>query len=98
MSAPAIADDAGRALVNVTVVTLLRVDGPGRLVALANAEIEIDGVPILVQGVRALRSGAVLTVEAPQFRDRDGRWCPGVVLPDPVLAEIAAQIREALAQ
>lgn len=78
--------------VDVTVIDVLPVRGPGKLVALANAEIEIDGVVLLVQGARALQVGPLLKVEPPQYRDADGRWYPAVILPDEIGREIARQI------
>lgn len=65
----------------------------GRLIGLAAVEIIIDGIGIVLQGVRIERSGPhVLTALAPTFRDRTGTATPAVILPPELGAAIASAV------
>lgn len=62
----------------------------GRLVGLAAVELLIDGVAIVLQGVRIIRTGPRgLGVEAPTFRGPTGAAVPTVILPPELSAAIA---------
>lgn len=65
----------------VTGIEMMR--GAGKLIALANVEVDVAGVVMALQGVQVIRepSGG-LTCRAPQFRSGDGVWRSAVVLPD----------------
>ncbi len=69
--------------VDFIVTGIQAVPGAGRLVGLANVELEISGVVLTLQGVTLKRdnAGAIL-VTAPQFRDPAGVWRSAVILPD----------------
>jgi hypothetical protein len=86
--------DAGAtATVTFTVTDVERVEGAGRLAALAAIEIELDGVALTVQGVRVLRHNNRITTEPPRYRDpRTGRWLPALILPDELGAAIAREV------
>jgi stage V sporulation protein G len=59
----------------------------GRLAGLADVRIEIEGVVLLLQGVRVLREpDGGLACQEPRFRHPDGRWVGALVLP-PELSE-----------
>ena len=65
-----------------TVVGFEWVRGKGRLAGLADVRIEIEGVVLLLQGVRVLREpDGGLACQEPRFRHPDGRWMPVAVLP-----------------
>jgi stage V sporulation protein G len=83
----------------VTVQFVDRIAGAGKLVALAVVEIEIAGVPILLQGVKvAKRPGGGLACEPPCFRAPDGRWLPAAVLPPDLAQGLAAEVFAAMAR
>jgi hypothetical protein len=56
---------AGTATVTFTVTVIERIEGAGRLAALAAIEIELDGIALTVQGVRVVRQSNRITTEAP---------------------------------
>jgi hypothetical protein len=69
--------------VEYTVLGLAPVRDAGRLIALANVEIAIGGVAIVLQGVQLIRDAAGnVSVQAPRFRDGAGVWRSAVILPD----------------
>jgi hypothetical protein len=73
----------GTATVTFTVTDVERIEGAGRLAALAAIEIELDGIALTVQGVRVVRQSNRITTEAPHYRDpRTGQWRPALILPD----------------
>jgi hypothetical protein len=86
-------DAAATATVTFTVTDVERVEGAGRLAALAAIEIDLDGIALTVQGVRVLRQKNRITTEAPRYRDpRTGQWRPALILPDELGAAIAREV------
>lgn len=86
----------GDAQVSVEVLRLDRVQA-GRLVALAMVAVEIDGLQVVLQGVRAVRNrDGTLTIGAPVFRGPDGRWLPAVILPEVVEGAISELVGKEL--
>jgi hypothetical protein len=84
----------GTATVTFTVTDVERIEGAGRLAALAAIEIELDGIALTVQGVRVVRHKNRITTEAPRYRDpRTGQWLPALILPDELGAAIAREVR-----
>jgi hypothetical protein len=56
--------------------------GKGRLAGLADVRIEIEGVVLLLQGVRVLREPeGRLACQEPRFRHPNGGWVAALVLP-----------------
>jgi hypothetical protein len=85
--------DAETATVTFTVTDVERIEGAGRLAALAAIEIELDGVALTVQGVRVVRQKDRITAEAPRYRDpKTGRWLPALILPDELGVAIAREV------
>jgi hypothetical protein len=83
--------------VTFTVTGLERVEGHGRLLALATLEIEFDGVKLGLQGVQVIRQGKRITTQAPRFRNpKTGVWAPAVILPDELGAAIAREVQNIL--
>ncbi len=69
------------------------IPGKGRLAALADLRIEIEGVVLLLQGVRVPREpDGGLACQEPRFRHPGGRWLPVVVLPPELSDAIAAAV------
>jgi stage V sporulation protein G len=65
----------------------------GRLVGLAVVEVELDGIPIRMQGFKIVRlASGLFSCEAPCFRHPDGRWLAAVVLPDDLHKAIADEV------
>ena len=89
--------DASTSTVTVTVTDVERVEGAGRLIALAVIELELDGVALVVQGVRVVRQSNRIATEAPRFRDpRTGQWVPALILPDEFGRAIAREVHRIL--
>lgn len=81
-------------MVTFTVTALQRIEGHGRLLALAALEIDFDGVIVRVQGVQVIRQGKRIATQAPRFRDpNNGAWVPAVILPDELGAAIARELQ-----
>jgi hexokinase len=81
-------------MVTFTVTALERIEGHGRLLALAALEIDFDGVTLRLQGVQVVRDGKGITTQAPHFRDpKNGVWVPAVILPDELRAAIAREVQ-----
>jgi hypothetical protein len=81
-------------MVTFTVTALERIEGHGRLLALAALEIDFDGVTLRLQGVQVVRQGKGITTQAPHFRDpKKGVWVPAVILPDELRAAIAQEVQ-----
>ena len=81
-------------MVTFTVTALQRIEGHGRLLALAALEIDFDGVIVRVQGVQVIRQGKRVATQAPRFRDpNNGAWVPAVILPDELGAAIAQEVQ-----
>ena len=80
-------------VVSFAVTGFERIPGKGRLTALADVRIEIEGVVLLLQGVRVLREpDGGLACQEPRFRHPDGRWMPVAVLPPELSEAIAATV------
>jgi len=83
----------------LTVHRVDQVHGKSRLLAFAVVEIELDGIPILLQGVQVrCRDGGGLSCDAPCFRGPDGRWLPAVVLPPDLAQALADEVFAAMAR
>jgi hypothetical protein len=82
---------AGTSTVTFTVTEVARIEGAGRLAALAAIEIELDGIALTVQGVRVVRQSNRITTEAPRYRDpRTGQWLPALILRTSSVPRLAA--------
>jgi hypothetical protein len=83
--------------VTFTVTGLERIEGHGRLLALAALEIEFDGVTLGLRGVQVVRQGKFITTQAPHFRNpKTGIWAPAVILPPELGAAIAQEVQSVL--
>ncbi len=91
---------AETSVISFAVTGFERIPGKGRLAALADVRIEIEGVVVLLQGVRVLREpDGGLACQEPRFRHPDGRWVLVAVLPpelsDAIAATVLALVRDA---
>jgi stage V sporulation protein G len=85
------------ATVTFVITGLERINGAGRLVALATVEIDLEGVVLVIQGVQVIRDRRRITTQAPRFRDpRTGAWVPAVILPHELGAAIAGELHQML--
>ena len=84
---------AETSVVTFAVTGFERIPGKGRLAGLADVRIEIEGVVLLLQGVRVLREpDGGLACQEPRFRHPDGRWVQVAVLPPELSDAIAAAV------
>jgi hypothetical protein len=80
-------------VISFTVIGFEWVRGKGRLAGLADIRIEIEGVGLLLQGVRVLREpDGGLACQEPRFRHPGGGWVPVLVLPPELSEAIAAAV------
>ena len=87
---------SGTSSVTFTLFGVEPARGRGRLLGLANAEVVVEGVAIVVQGIRLVYDDdGALVVQPPRFRHPDGRWLAAVVLPEELERAIAAEVLEA---
>lgn len=90
-------DEAETLAVEFTVTGIQMVRGSGRLIALANAEVDVAGVVIALHGVQVIREPpGVISVRAPQFRDAGGTWRSAVILPDALRDALGREVLAAL--
>jgi hypothetical protein len=89
--------EAATTIVTFTVTEVERVRDAGRLVALAKVELELDGVVLVMQGVRVMRQRDIITTQAPRFRDpRTGNWLPALIVPAELGQAIARELHQIL--
>ena len=80
-------------VVSFAVVGFEWIQGKGRLAGLADVRIEIEGVVLLLQGVRVLREpDGGFACQEPRFRHPDGGWVAALVLPPELSDAIAAAV------
>jgi stage V sporulation protein G len=90
------ADDTGSSLVSISVLSVTPAR-TGKLFALASVAIDIDGVQIEVNGIRALRvEPAGTRIELPKFRDAAGMLRSAITLPDEIRGPIGDAVLDAL--
>jgi hypothetical protein len=69
----------------------------GRIFALASVEVDIDGVLVVVHGVRAIRVHPIGTrIDLPMFRDENGAWRHAITLPDEISGPIGRAVLDEL--
>jgi stage V sporulation protein G len=89
--------EAGTSTVTFTVTDLQRVEGAGRLAALAAIEIELDGIALMVHGIRVVRHNNRIATEAPRYRNpKTGQWLPALILPEELGLAIAREVHRML--
>ena len=82
--------------VSITVLSIKPVKF-GRIFALASVEIDIDGVVLVIHGVRAMRAQPMGTrVDLPVYRDENGVWQQAVMLPDEICGPMGKAVLDEL--
>lgn len=82
--------------VSITVLSIKPVKF-GRVFALASVEIDIDGVLLVIHGVRAMRAQPMGTrVNLPVFRDENGVWQRAIILPDEICGPMGKVVLDEL--
>ena len=82
--------------VSITVLSVKPVKF-GKIFALASVEIDIDGVLVLVHGVRAIRDHPRGTrIDLPMFRDENGTWRHAITLPDEISGPVGRAVLDEL--
>jgi len=82
--------------VSITVLSVTPMRA-GKLFALASVQINVDGVPIEIHGIRATRTTTGATrVELPTFRDATGQSRAAIVLPEEIYRPIGDAVLEVL--
>jgi stage V sporulation protein G len=99
---PGCGDDTEHASPSGTVsITVLSVKPVkfGRIFALASVEVDIDGVLLVIHGVRAIRVQPIGTrIDLPMFRDEDGTWRHAITLPDEISEPIGRAVLNELVE
>src|ERR1700732_3690650 len=83
-SSPDDAEHPPAGIVSITVLSVKRVK-LGKIFALASVEIDIDGVLLVIHGVRAISVHPLGTrIELPTYREEHGVWRRAITLPDEI--------------
>ena len=95
-SLPDDAEEPRLSIVSITVLSIKPVK-LGRIFALASVEIDIDGLVLVLHGVRALRLQPIGTlIDLPMFRDENGVWRHALTLPDEISGPIGKAVLDEL--
>jgi hypothetical protein len=87
---------SSKSTVSITVLSVKPVKF-GRIFALASVEVDIDGVLVVVHGVRAIRVHPIGTrIGLPMFRDENGAWPHAITLPDEISGPIGRAVLDEL--
>ena len=70
--------------VTISVLNITPVSRTSKLLALADVEIVIDGVALVVHGVQVKADGSGAEIRLPTFRASSGEWISAISLPDEV--------------
>ena len=71
--------------VTIEVMTVTPVHA-GRLLGLADVELTLDGVAILIHGIQIRADGHGTEIALPRYRAPDGSWLAAMSLPDDIRA------------
>ena len=77
-------DPQSTTTVQITVLQLVPTQGRGNLLALADVEVLLDGVSIILHGVQVCATSERTEVRLPKYRAPDGNWVAAITLPDEV--------------
>ena len=85
-------------IVSITVLSIKPVKF-GKIFALASVEIDIDGVLLVIHGVRAIRVHPIGTrIDLPMFRDESGVWRHAITLPEEICEPIGRAMLDELVE
>ena len=88
----------GTAPVSITVLSVTPMRA-GKLFALVAVEVDIDGVPIEIHGIRTMHVPPAATrIELPTYRDAAGRSRAAIILPEEVRGPIGDAVLDRLVE
>lgn len=97
-STPDDAEYPPSSLVSITVLSVKPVKF-GKIFALASVELDIDGVLLVIHGVRAIQVRPMGTrIDLPMFRDENGTWRHAITLPDETCKPLGRAVLDALVE
>jgi hypothetical protein len=92
------ADPPCSSRVSITILSVKPVKF-GKTFALVSVELDIDGVLIVIDGVRAMRAHPMVTrIDLPVFRDENGVWRRAITLPDEISGPIGKVVLDELVE
>jgi len=68
----------------ITVLNITPLANAGKLLALADVELVLDGVSLVIHGVQVRADGDGTKVALPRYRSPAGEWMAAISLPDEV--------------
>ena len=68
----------------ITVLSITPLANAGKLLALADVELVLDGVAMIIHGVQVRAKGDETEVTLPRYRSPTGEWKAAISLPDEV--------------
>ncbi|WP_052472999.1 hypothetical protein [Paramagnetospirillum magnetotacticum] len=68
----------------ISILKLSPINGSGDMLGLADVEMILDGVAIILHGVQLRANGKRTEVRLPRYRAPDGNWVAAISLPDEV--------------
>jgi hypothetical protein len=92
-------DDTDRPSSSTVSITVLSIKPVklGKIFALASVEVDIDGVLLVIHGVRAMRAQPMGTrIDLPVYRDENGVWRRAITLPDEISGAIGKAVLDEL--
>ena len=97
-SSPDDAEHSPAGIVSITVLSVKRVK-LGKIFALASVEVDIDGVLLVIHGVRVISVHPLGTrIELPTYRDEHGVWCRAITLPDEICGPMGRAVLDELVE
>jgi len=68
----------------ITVLEIIPLNGGGRLLALADVELVLDGVALVLHGVQVRADGDGTEIRLPNYRSPSGEWMTAITLPEEI--------------
>ncbi len=84
------------ATITFRVTSLRRLHDDGRIVALAEVTVDLDGIPLVLHGLQIVRVLHGLECRMPHYRTPTGAWAPAVTLPEELGGAIGREVLDAL--
>ena len=81
--------------VTIRVFAINPIVGGGRLLALADAEIHIDGVVFAIHGLQVFADAGKTEIRLPKYRAPNGEWLAAITLPPELREPLADAVMAA---
>lgn len=78
----------------ITVLSITQINS-GQLLALADVELVIDGIDLVICGVQVRGTAQHSEIRLPTYRAPDGSWKSAILLHDEIKAAMGAAVEEA---